>query len=177
MTEENVRASTGKKFMKYVLGGALALSVVGGTYSAHEKDFPPFYVRKTGNSGGVCVGIRVDVEKGAKFIGPVFAIYTHNSGDIYGANISIANVQNGSKINGLEIALMANAPFKDGQTLDEPSTVKGVQASILINFSKASEGLVQIGLFNQIRESNDKRKNGFLLNYSFANQYKEGKKE
>lgn len=63
-----------------------AAAIVAGTFTNHERDFPPFYSRKTGTSGGIAVSLVVDFQDGAKFYGPVIGLVNlaQDNSRIYG---------------------------------------------------------------------------------------------
>ncbi len=152
------------KLRKSIIG-ALALATVVGTWSGNDGGFPPFYTKKTGTTGGICVGVFTEFTEGSKFYGPSFSIMSLNkSGTVNGANLSFAHGSKGTT-NGLEFSLMCNL---SGEGKNEPKghgVVNGLQASILYNEAKAGN-CVQLGLINGI-EVDGKKKYSPILNWGF----------
>ncbi len=156
MTEE--KQSTGldtprpRKNLKRIVYSLLAGAAIAGTYSAHNKDCPPFYVNKTGTSGGLCVGVVVDIEKGAKFYGSVVSLHGKNEGEINGLRVGIINLSDGGKLNGLEAGVV-NGPYETKtKTNNLSEKVNGLQVGV-VNIARNGKGL-QVGLINDNQNSN-----------------------
>ncbi len=178
MTEEKKPARFGK-LAKGTLYSLLAGAAIAGTYLAHEGDCPPFYVKKTGTSGGICLGVRVDIEEGAKFYGGVVSFYGVNRGEINGLRVGFVSLSNGGTLNGLEAGII-NAANKN----EIFAKVNGLQIGVG-NGMREGNGL-QIGAANEIRDGNGlqiglwnkaiengKNRYGIGLNYSSKGKNKD----
>lgn len=77
---------------------AAGAGIIVGTYSSHEKDFPPFYVNKIGKSGGICIGLATNIDKDAEF---------------YGVQIGIVN--QGRAGNLLQFGVINEIRYSDGR--------------------------------------------------------------
>jgi len=89
-----------------------AAAIVAGTFTNHERDFPPFYSRKTGTSGGIAVSLVVDFQDGAKFYGPVIGLVNlaQDNSRIYGPVIGAFNLaRKNSQICGPVIGMLNSA--------------------------------------------------------------------
>ncbi|MEK6892956.1 MAG: hypothetical protein AABX07_02025 [Nanoarchaeota archaeon] len=147
MTEEKKPARLGE-YVKRTLYSLLGAAAIAGTYSAHEGDCPPFYVNKTGNSGGICLGVRVDIKEGAKFYGGVISFYGINGGEINGIRVGFRNASDSGKLNGLEAGFLNI--FDTTNSL--PAKINGLQVGIG-NVMRDGNGL-QVGLVNMMRDGN-----------------------
>src|SRR3989338_7938869 len=147
------------KWVKRSLIGTTVLATIIGTYSAREGDFAPVYVRHTGTSYGISVGIVQKFDEGVIHNGLVISGYTLNRGKINGAAVSLVSAGRGT-INGLELgAFNIHSERKEGNEIGEHyGAINGLQLS-LFNAIKEANGM-QIGIFNG---SNDGSKLQFGL--------------
>lgn len=134
-----------RKWIKRSVRGSIALATIIGTYSAREGDFAPFYVRHTGDSYGISVGIVQKFDEGARHDGLVISGYTLNRGKINGAAASFVNGGRGT-INGLELGffnLHYNASPKEPGKIY--GAINGIQAGLVNNIREANGFQIGIG--------------------------------
>ncbi len=119
----------------------LAIPTLIGTYSGNEGGFPPFYVKKTGTTGGICIGAVTEFAPGSKFYGINLGFYntfkensqlhganlsivTENKGTVNGANLQVVGMNNGT-VNGANSSIFGN--------ISRGGTVNGLESAILLN--------------------------------------------
>jgi hypothetical protein len=130
------KSSFAKRAAIALLGAATA----AGTFIGNEGGFPPFYVNKVGNGGGVAVGLVTHVDKDAKFNGLMLSLYNQNDGTINGASLSIRNTGEGTT-RGLEAGL-SNYKWR--------GDVKGLQIGVINTANNNYSGpYTQLGIVNK----------------------------
>src|SRR3989344_3408087 len=93
------------KLAQIFLAGAIA----SGTFYSHGEDIPPLYVKKIGNSSGVCLGLITHIEEGATFNGLIISLANGNEGTINGINLSGVSVsKKTAQLRGLEATLVGS---------------------------------------------------------------------
>ncbi len=92
-----IKYLTNRTWKKTLLLAAGA-GIIVGTYSSHERDFPPFYVNKIGKSGGICTGLITNIDDNAEF---------------YGIQIGIIN--QGKAGNLLQFGVINEIKYSDGK--------------------------------------------------------------
>jgi len=146
------------KTLKRILLYTTALATVSGTYIGNVEGFPPFYTKKSGTSGGICVGFATVYEPGSRFYGLNLAFTTRNGGEINGVNLSVGgNASQDGEVNGLEMSIV-NAPdaLPDNEKKDGSKYYKSTDLAGL-----------QVGFYNQARSKGDVKR-GFLINIGFG---------
>lgn len=190
-----------KNHKKKIIGTALAIPTIIGTYSGTEGGFSPIYNVKVGKSYGINLGIVTKYLPGSKHNGISFSLLNiQEGGTINGANINVVNRETevpDKKVNGLELSLANVYNISEEKSnkvvnglqvavlLNVTQEVNGAQISIignisknngvqigLTNFNNNSNNSAQIGVYNQINLPNDKKKRGILLNYHFKGRSK-----
>ena len=147
--------------------GATTLATITGTFGGNEGGLPPLYNRKVGTSYGINVGGWTEFTEGSKFYGISLSGINNNFGGTFnGINTFVAGgsgvpEDSVGTVNGIEIAF-GNTP-KDSN--DSPQIINGLQLG-MINSATAGN-CVQVGIYNEISKSNDKKKRSLLLNYHF----------
>lgn len=150
------------KTLKRIIPYIVALATVAGTYIGNTGGFPPFYTRKSGTSGGICVGLPYTrYEPGSNFYGINLAGAVGGAGNLNGIVLTaFGNVETNqpARINGLKIGLF-NAPIHLIPILDFKNLYKGLEEQridlsgleiSLVNITRHLAGL-QIGACNYAR--------------------------
>jgi hypothetical protein len=150
-----------KQISKYATYEAIALATIIGSCTAHRNDCPPFYINKTGHSGGICAGFYVTTEQDAEFDGLIVSVATRNHGEINGASIKLAS-RNEGEINGASISLLLN--------ISSNGIINGLEAAIVINVQNNNPNEatrlngIQIGAYNECKKQNGESQRSFILN-------------
>lgn len=147
-----------QKFRRRILYPILGLAALLGTCRSNSG-VPFIYNVKSGHDVGLNIGLITKFNPGSSLHGANFSLYNFNNGaKIVGANIAvIANQYEGPerKITiGLEASLLVNAPGVFGR--DVAATVHGLQVAFFANSTLEDGRNVQIGLYNETRSKDGK---------------------
>ena len=154
--------------------GALGLATIVGTFSAHYKDFPPIFIRHTGTSYGISLGLVQKFEEGSVHNGVVLGFWNYGSGTINGAEIGAVNDHDASvyederfvnkhidgRINGLQLGVGNKS--REGNRLQ-----LGV-----INVSERDKRYFDVGIINLIKSEENKGyiSASLLFNWNFKDR-------
>lgn len=170
---------TVNKLVKYAIGLPLVGLTLLGSCTNHKRDFPPFYLNKTGTSTGIAIACKVDVEEGAKFYGPVVSFFSRNKGTVNGAtiscieenyggingvNASLANVSRGSNacVNGLEASLINFESRRPDDCI--PPKINGIQVGLFANSARQESKCLQVGIYNVGYDADGTENKGIGIN-------------
>jgi len=169
-----------KNHKKKIIGTAIAIPTIIGTYPGEEGGLPPIYNKKVGKSYGINLGLYTEYLPGSEHNGISISLSNIQSGGtINGASISLGTQETDTcenkKINGLEFSVI-NMP----KNMPSNKVVNGLQIAVIANAAKEVNGAqisllgnkaknngAQIGFYNHIELPNNKIKRGILLNYHF----------
>lgn len=156
------------KWIKRGLNVLLAASIIYGTYTARDGDFPPLYSHKTGDSYGINLSLVTVIDSGASVNGANISLITNNYGTINGTDISIACSNKGT-LNGLGAHILSLGGSNNGVVngLDIggiASTYKQVNGGQISLFGNAAQQLngFQLGIYNSAESD------GVLLNVNIG---------